>query len=110
MTVALLPSARSVLPPAPADLPADGLSVEELGARIVGMAGRIASAMCRWLLLVAAFDARDGCAQYVLPSTARWLSHYCGLSHRTAAEHVRVARALAAYPVLADAMAAGRVS
>jgi hypothetical protein len=47
------------------------LTVRDLGAQIVGMAGRLASAMCRWLLLVAEFDARDGCAEYLLPSTAR---------------------------------------
>ena len=111
MTVAFLPAARSVLSTAPEEVADDELSVEQLGERIVGMAGRISSAMCRWLLLVAAFDARDGAWQkYLLPSTARWLSHYCGLSRRTAAEHVRVARVLAAHPVLAEAMSAGRIS
>ena len=45
-----------------------------------------------------------------LASTARWLGHYCGVAHRTAVEHVRVARALAGFPELAAAMAAGRLS
>lgn len=45
-----------------------------------------------------------------MASTARWLGHYCGLSSRTATDHVRVARVLAAYPALADAMSAGRIS
>lgn len=94
----------------PGDRAGDETPVQELGAQIVGLAGRLASATCRWLLLVAAFDARDGCAPYGLASTARWLSHACGLSRRTAVDHVRVARALAGFPALADAMSSGRLS
>jgi hypothetical protein len=109
MTIAFLPPAESVLSTTPDGFD-DEFSIDDLGAQIVGTAGRIASATCRWLLLVAEFDARDGCARYLLPSTARWLAHYCGISGRTAAEHARVARALAAHPVLAEAMAAGRIS
>ena len=88
----------------------EDISVSELGSQIVGLSGRLAAATCRWLLLVAAFDARDGCARWGLASTARWLSYSCGLSRRTAVEHVRVARGLAAFPVLSMAMAAGRLS
>jgi hypothetical protein len=62
------------------------------------------------LLLIAAFDAREGAYRFGLPSTARWLGYYCGLSQRTAIEHVRVARALAAHPPLADAMSNGWLS
>ena len=76
----------------------------------MALAGRVAAATCRWLLLVAEFDARDGADRYGLASTARWLSHHCGISHRTAQEHVRVARTLAAHPVLAESMSAGRIS
>ncbi len=86
------------------------LSIDDLGERIVGMAGRLAAATCRWLLLVAAFDAREGCARSGLSSTARWLTHCCGLSTRAARDHVRVARTLAAYPTLAGEMTAGRLS
>jgi Domain of unknown function (DUF222)/HNH endonuclease len=92
------------------DRPDAGLSVEELGSGIVGLAGRIAAATSRWLLLVADFDQREGCARFGLPSTARWLGHHCGLAHRTAVEHVRVARALAKFPRLAEEMSAGRLS
>ena len=91
-------------------VPEGEVAVEELGSQIVGLAGRLAAATCRWLLLVAAFDARAGYRHYVLHSTARWLAHYCGVSRRTAIEHVRVARALAAHPSLAAAMSAGRMS
>lgn len=93
-----------------AAVPDAALSIDELGSRIVGLAGRVAAATCRWLLLVAEFDARDGCARFGLATTARWVSHYCGLSHRTAVEHVRVAKALAAFPELAREMSAGRLS
>jgi hypothetical protein len=91
-------------------MPDEALELDQLGARIVGLAGRLASATCRWLLLVAAFDTAGGCGRYGLASTARWLSHYCGLSMRTAVEHVRVARALAAHENLATQMGAGRLS
>jgi hypothetical protein len=89
---------------------AEALSVDELGSQIVALAARLAAGTCRWLLLVARFDACDGCAVFGLASTARWLGHYCGLAHRTAVEHVRVARALAGFPQLAAAMGAGRLS
>jgi hypothetical protein len=92
------------------DLPSHDIDIDELGSRIIGMAGRLAAATCRWLLLVAAFDARRGFDKFLLPSTAHWLSHYCGLSRRTARDHVRVARVLAAHSVLAGAMNAGRIS
>src|ERR1700712_3708444 len=72
------------------------LSVDDLGARIVGLAGRLAAVTCQWLLLVPDFDAREGYNRFGLASTARWLTHCCGLSHRAAVDHVRVARALRA--------------
>lgn len=88
----------------------DRVALEQLASDIIGHASRLAAATCRWLLLIAAFDAREGYRHYVLSSTARWLSHYCSLSRRTAIEHVRVARALAAHPPLAAAMSSGRLS
>jgi hypothetical protein len=111
--MAVLPSPSPVPPllaPVPDSRSDAVLGVEELGSRIVGLAGRVAAATCRWLLLVAAFDARDGCAHFGLGTTSRWLMHYCGLSRRTAIEHVRVARALAAHSPLSAAMNAGRLS
>src|SRR3954447_14070787 len=101
---------RPLLSVVPDAEPDESLSVEQLGSRIVGMAGRLAAATGRWLLLVAAFDARDGAHEFGLPTTGWWLAHYCGLSRRTARDHVRVARTLAAHPGLADGMLAGRLS
>ena len=86
------------------------LTDEQLGSRIVGLSGRIAAATSRWLLLVADFDRREACKAFGLGSTARWLAHHCGIAHRTAVEHVRVARALLSHDRLAGEMAAGRIS
>jgi len=84
--------------------------VEALGGRIVAGAGKLAAATCAWLLLVARFDAAEGHVWFGLGSTPQWLAHACGLAQRTAVEHVRVARALAAHPRLAEQMSAGRLS
>jgi hypothetical protein len=92
------------------DRPLYELSVDELGKRIVDISGRIAAAESRWLGLVAQFDAREGYLSLGLASTAQWLTHACGIAHRTAVEHVRVARSLRQYPRLADEMGAGRLS
>jgi Domain of unknown function (DUF222) len=86
------------------------LPVDELGKRIVDLAGRIAASTSRFLLLVAQFDAREGYLVFGLASTAQWLTHACGIAHRTAVEHVRVARVLRHYPQLAEEMSAGRLS
>src|SRR4051794_37445455 len=86
------------------------LDLNQLGSRIVGLAGRLASATARWLLLVGRFDAQAAHERFGLPSTARWLSHYCGISVRTASDHVRVARALTAHEGLRTEMVAGRLS
>jgi len=85
-------------------------TLDELRERIVDMAGRLAASTCRWLLLVAEFDARQGYLSFGLASSAQWLTHSCGIAQRTAAEHVRVARSLRDYPQLAAEMAAGRLS
>ncbi|MCU1655816.1 MAG: hypothetical protein JWO57_472, partial [Pseudonocardiales bacterium] len=55
--------------PVPSGVAGDGLSVDELGSRIVGLAGRLAAATGRWLLLIAEFDAREGYAGWGLAST-----------------------------------------
>jgi hypothetical protein len=86
------------------------LSLDELGVRIVDMAGRLAAATSRWLLLVAEFDAREGYLSFGLASSAQWLTHACGISHRTAVGHVRVGKSLVQYPRLADEMGAGQLS
>lgn len=104
-------SVQSVFSIVEGDVPDSALSMEQLGSRIVAMSGRLSSAMCRWLLLVAEFDGRDGSEWKLgMVSTAQWLEYSCGIAHRTAVEHVRVARSLRAWPQLAEEMAAGRLS
>ena len=84
--------------------------IDELSSRIVALAGRLSAATCAWLLLVADFDAREGFVHHGLASTAQWLSHACGIAHRTAIDHVRVARCLMEHERLAKEMGAGRLS
>jgi hypothetical protein len=86
------------------------LSLDDLGDRIIDMAGRLASATARWLSMVAEFDLREGYVQFGLASSAQWLTHRCGITHRTAVEHVRVGRSLLAHPRLTEEMSAGRLS
>ncbi|MCW2602150.1 MAG: endonuclease [Pseudonocardiales bacterium] len=99
---------QSVIEPVPPS--AETVASRELGEQIVALAGRLAAGTCRWLLMVANFEAGEGFHAFGLPSTAAWLSYSCGLSKRTAMDHVRVGRYLAAYPELATEMSAGRLS
>ncbi len=85
-------------------------NIDELGERIIAYAGKLSAATCHWLLLIAEFDGRQAFVRFGFPSTAHWLSYSCGLAARTARDHVRVARALAAHERLAAEMTAGRLS
>ncbi|WP_007509109.1 HNH endonuclease signature motif containing protein [Pseudofrankia saprophytica] len=92
-----------------------GLEVEtaplpELEAEICGWAGRIAAATCQMLRVLAAFDRRQGWSGLGMSTCAQWLSWRCGISVRTAQEHVAVARALEGLPAVRAAFAAGRLS
>ncbi|HVL86052.1 MAG TPA: DUF222 domain-containing protein, partial [Pseudonocardia sp.] len=82
----------------------------ELEADLLGLAGHIAAAQCRFLQLLAEYDRRNGWAGPGLRSCAHWLSWRAGMSLRTATEHVRVAHALDALPAVTAAFAAGRIS
>jgi Domain of unknown function (DUF222)/HNH endonuclease len=83
---------------------------EHLEARICELAGHLTAATCRFLLLVADFDARKGWAGWEMPSCAAWLSWKCQIAPGTAREQVRVARALAGLPVIRAEFAAARLS
>jgi Domain of unknown function (DUF222)/HNH endonuclease len=86
------------------------MPTERLEARICELAGHLAAATCRFLLLVADFDARGGWASWEMPSCAAWLSWKCQIAPGTAREHVRVARLLGAFPLIREQFAAGRLS
>jgi hypothetical protein len=86
------------------------LSTPELEAELVGLAGHLAAAQCRFLLLLAEFDARGAWAGPGLRSCAHWLSWRVGMDLRTAREQLRVARTLPTLPLVTAAFGTGRIS
>jgi hypothetical protein len=84
--------------------------LERLEAQICELAGHLTAATCRFLVLLADFDARRGWASWEMNSCAAWLSWKCQLTAGTAREHVRVARALRDLPVIRAEFGAGRLS
>jgi len=84
--------------------------LERLEAQICELAGHLAAATCRFLVLLADFDARRGWASWEMGSCAQWLSWKCQMSSGTAREHVRVARALRELPVIRARFAAAELS
>jgi hypothetical protein len=103
----------AVLPPADAAAsPAEPnrVPLERLEAQICELAGHLAAATCRFLVLLGDFDARRGWASWEMTSCAQWLSWKCQMSSGTAREHVRVARALRDLPVIRARFAAARLS
>src|SRR5580693_945790 len=90
--------------------PADAVPLERLEAQICELAGHLAAATCRFLVLLADFDARRGWTSWDMNSCAEWLSWKCQMSSGTAREHVRVARALRDLPVIRGEFGAGRLS
>ena len=90
--------------------PHGSMPLERLEAEITEFAGHLAAAECRWLLLVAEFDRRNGADAWGCRSTAHWLTWQCGLDLRAAREKVRVARALEDLPAIAAGFGAGELS
>jgi hypothetical protein len=86
------------------------MPIEHLEARICELAGHLAAATCRYLLLVADFDAREGWRAWEMPSCAAWLAWKCQVAPGTVKDQVRVARALKELPVIRGEFAAGRFS
>ena len=86
------------------------MPMERLEARICELAGHLTAATCQFLMLVADFDARQGWADWEMPSCAAWLSWRCQIAPGTARDQVRVARALGGFPLITAEFAAGRLS
>jgi hypothetical protein len=86
------------------------LPLERLEAEITTLAGHLAAAECRWLLMVAEFDRRKGYEQWGCWCASQWLGLKCGLDERAAREKVRVARALDELPAIAEAFGRGQLS
>jgi len=102
---AMPPADVAASPAGPARVP-----LERLEAQICELAGHLAAATCRFLVLLGDFDARQGWASWEMTSCAQWLSWKCQMSSGTAREHVRVARALRDLPVIRARFAAARLS
>lgn len=86
------------------------MPLERLEAEITELAGHLAAAECRWLLLIGELDRRGGYESWGCRSCAHWLSWQCGLDMRAARERVRVARALEQLPLITEKFAAGKLS
>ena len=83
--------------------------LDRLGDQIAELSAHLEAASARLLDLIREFDARGGwCNGF--RSCADWLSWRIGLDLGTAREKVRVARALATLPLLAQALARGELS
>ncbi|MBL8775796.1 MAG: DUF222 domain-containing protein [Acidimicrobiales bacterium] len=86
------------------------MATERLEAEIKTLSGHLAAALCRWLLLVAEFDRREGWGQWECRSCTHWLSWQCGMSLRTAQEHLRVAHALEVLSLVRARFSRGELS
>ena len=84
--------------------------LELLEREITALASQIHAATCRWLELVAEYDAREGWAHWGCKSCAHWVSWQCGIVPGAAREHVRVARRLQELPLIRAAFGAGELS
>ena len=61
---------------------AAAMPTERLEAEIKSLSGHLSAALCRWLLLVAEFDRREGWGAWECRSCTHWLSWQCGMSLR----------------------------
>jgi hypothetical protein len=82
------------------------LTFEELEQELASLASHLDAGMCRWLELVGELERRGALAC----SCSGWLAWRCGLTPRTAREHVRVARALRELPRIRAAFGCGEIS
>src|SRR5262250_1463133 len=83
--------------------------LDRLGDEIAELSAHLEAATARLLDLIREFDARGGWNSG-FSSCAAWLSWRVGLDLGAAREKVRVARALATLPRLAQALARGELS
>src|SRR5213083_869020 len=83
--------------------------LDRLGDEIAELSAHLDAATARLLELIREFDARGGW-NTGFSSCAAWLSWRVGFAPGSAREHVRVARALGALPLLSHALASGELS
>ncbi len=77
---------------------------------LVVLAGQLSAGTCRWLLLLADFDRREGWGGFGIRSCVHWLSIRLAISPSTARAQLRVAHALSGLPVVTEEFAHGRLS
>ncbi|HLU56089.1 MAG TPA: DUF222 domain-containing protein, partial [Pseudonocardia sp.] len=78
---------------------------------LLGIAGHIAAAQCRFLQYLAEFDARKlWAARDGVTSCAHRVSWKIGMNIRTADEHLRTARTLRKLPLITQAFAADELT
>jgi hypothetical protein len=90
--------------------PLQALTTDDLETELLGLAGHIAAAECRFLQLLAEFDHRKGWAGDGIRSCAHWLSWRAGMDVRTATERLRIAHALRNLPKVCEAYGVGELS
>ncbi|HEX5107169.1 MAG TPA: DUF222 domain-containing protein [Vicinamibacterales bacterium] len=83
--------------------------MQQLGAQIAELAARLHAATYELLVLLREFDAANGWNNG-FRSCAQWLSWRTGIDLGAAREKVRVARALAALPLVSTVMRRGELS
>src|SRR5437879_7959543 len=83
--------------------------LDRLGDEIAELSAHLDAATAHLLALIREFDAHGGW-NHGFSSCAAWLTWRVGLAPGAAREHVRVARALGALPLLAQALARAEVS
>src|SRR5438132_10995327 len=102
-------SAMNISTPAFHPTPAPVAELERLGDEIAELSAHLDAATARLLDLIREFDARAGW-NTGFRSCAEWLSWRVGLDLGAARERVRVAHALGALPLMAEALARGELS
>lgn len=86
------------------------MATERLEAEITELAGHLAAASCRLLLMIAEMDRRGSWASWGAKSCAHWLNWQIGLEIGAAREKVRVAHAIGTLPEIRDAFSRGLLS
>src|ERR1700759_371349 len=99
------PADVAACPAEPARVP-----LERVEAQICELAGHLAAATCRFLVLLADFDARRGWASWEMGSCAQCLVGKSQMSSAPPGEHFRVARARRDLPVIRARFAAAKLS
>jgi hypothetical protein len=86
------------------------MATEQLEAETCTLAAQLAAATCRFLLLIGELERREAWRSWGCRSLAHWLSWQCGLGLVAARDHVRVAAALPALPVVSSSFERGELS